>query len=213
MAKIIPDPALAALLSFEDEKDKVSAESALPTLNQREDVFLRTDSFVGLLREGALPTLNERVELFLRAEYGEGLLFTDSERAEARARILDAMAVDAQARPDLLGLLDLSVAVRAQTEDPPSGIPERFLRRWPKVLDSDRSDYRAAQHGSAETEDRQCEEETTIKKEVVAEFIRLLRSNRSAHRTVERDNPASEDRQPRRRDDDGKRRGDDGKRR
>jgi hypothetical protein len=67
MAKAIPDRALAELLSFEDEKDNK------------------------VLAEDALPTLNERVELFLRAKYGEDRIFTASERAAARARILDAM--------------------------------------------------------------------------------------------------------------------------
>jgi hypothetical protein len=96
MTKTVPDRALTALLSFEDEKDnKVSAEGALPTLNQDKQAVLDTDTFLGLLRAWTvsvtLPTLNERVELFLRAEYGEGLMFTASERAAARARILSAL--------------------------------------------------------------------------------------------------------------------------
>jgi hypothetical protein len=44
--------------------------------------------------EEALPTLNERVELFLRAVHGSRGEFTDQERTAARARILDAMAAD-----------------------------------------------------------------------------------------------------------------------
>jgi hypothetical protein len=98
MVKTIPDRALAALLSFEDDKDTKGLE------------------------KDALPTLNERVELFLRAKYGEGRIFTASERTEARSRILDTMAensadeVDAQMRTDSG---DRKAEARVWTDDGP----------------------------------------------------------------------------------------------
>ncbi len=48
---------------------------------------------------GALPGLEERVELFLRALHGSREV-TALERADARRRILDAMAADLAGEPD-----------------------------------------------------------------------------------------------------------------
>src|SRR5215470_13811993 len=48
-----------------------------------------TDSFVG-----TPPSLDERVNLWLRAIHGSGRNFSDRERAIARGRILDAMAIE-----------------------------------------------------------------------------------------------------------------------
>ena len=42
----------------------------------------------------ALPTLDERVDLFLRAVHGKGRKYTTQQRLNARRRILDAMVAD-----------------------------------------------------------------------------------------------------------------------
>jgi hypothetical protein len=148
MAKTVPDRALAALLSFEDERDdKVLAEGALPTLKKRVKLFLRVflqifagdRSFVrteyAVLAEDALPTFYERVELFLRAKYGEDRTFTASERAEAYTRILDAIKdnsaheVNAQVRTDF-DVRNAEVEVEGWSEGQrrlPSGIIARLF--------------------------------------------------------------------------------------
>jgi hypothetical protein len=153
MAKTVPDRALAALLSFEDERDdKVLAENARPTLNKRVKLFLRV--FLRILTEGepfvrakhevlaedALPTVNERVELFLRAKYGEGRVFSASERASAYARILDAMADNSAGEdnaqvPSDLG--DRNAELRVSTDgrrQSPSGIIARLFELLGSLL-------------------------------------------------------------------------------
>ncbi|MBZ0147945.1 MAG: DUF2125 domain-containing protein, partial [Pseudorhodoplanes sp.] len=75
MAKTKSDRTLRALLALEADKPE-------PTVKPR-------------VRETSpLPNLDERVDLFLRAMHGSQRRFTDGERAEARDRILGAMALD-----------------------------------------------------------------------------------------------------------------------
>jgi succinoglycan biosynthesis transport protein ExoP len=106
MANAIPDRALAALLSFEDEEDNK------------------------IFAENALPTLKERVELFLRAKYGEDRIFTASERTAARARILDAIAnnsateVNGQVRTDLGDHTAAVIVLPDGRRQSPSGLQE-----------------------------------------------------------------------------------------
>ncbi len=47
----------------------------------------------------ALPSLDERVDIFLRAIHGPGRVFTAAERTAARDRILEAMAANLEADP------------------------------------------------------------------------------------------------------------------
>lgn len=64
------------------------SDRALAALLALEDAAYSSSKYEGL------PTLDERVELYLRAIHGSELEFSDSERAMARMRILDAAAAN-----------------------------------------------------------------------------------------------------------------------